>query len=246
MKRSERHHLKENELAAFVQRSRDVLTERRGQIVGGLVALVIVLAAILGYMTWRGRAEARAAVLLTDASTVLDAQVAAPPPATPGQPAAKPPAGTYSSEQAKLEAALPKLAAVYTQYPSTDSGLAARYYAANALAALGRRAEAESRYREVADADQGGLYGEMARMGLADLLAGAGQHDRAITIYKELSADPKAGLPVDGVLMQLGRVYTQAGRRSEAQQTYTRIVKEFPESLYAPEAKKALENLAGS
>jgi tetratricopeptide (TPR) repeat protein len=182
--------------------------------------------------------------LLTQANTVLEAQVTTPAPPTPGQPAPKPPAGTYPSEQAKLEAALPKLAQVYTRYPSSESGIAARYYAANALAALGRRQEAESRYQEVID--KGGVYAQMARLGLAELLASSGQHDRAIAIYKELSAEPKGDMPVDGVLMQLGRTYAQAGRRSEAQQTYTRIVQEFPESLYAPEAKKELETLKKS
>jgi TolA-binding protein len=133
---------------------------------------------------------------------------------------------------------------VYTRYPSTDTGLAARYYAANALASLGRRAEAESRYQEVID--RGGLYAQMARLGLAELLANAGQHDRAITIYKELTAEPKGDVPVDGVLMQLGRTYARAGRRAEAQQTYTRIVQEFPESLYASDARKELEALKKS
>jgi tetratricopeptide (TPR) repeat protein len=244
VKRSERHHLKENELVAFVDRSREVLAQRRREIVAVIVAVVVVLVAVMGYIAWRNNTEGKAAALLTDAEAVLEAQVTTPAPAAAGQPAPKPPAGTYPSEQAKLEAALPKLAAVYTKYPSTDSGIAARYYAANALAAVGRRSEAEARYQEVIA--KGGVYAEMARLGLANVLANAGQHDRAITIYKEITAEPKADVPVDGVLMQLGRAYARAGRRSEAQQTYTRIVQEFPESLYAADARKELEALKKS
>jgi TolA-binding protein len=244
MKRSERRHLKENELVAFVDRSREVLTERRREIVALATLVVVVLAGVIGYFTWRNTTEGKAAALLTDAEAVMEAQVTTPAPPTPGQPAPKPPAGTYPSEQAKLEASLPKLSAVYTKYPSTDSGIAARYYAANALAALGRRSEAEARYQEVID--KGGVYAQMARLGLAELLANAGQHDRAIAIYKDLTTEPKGDMPVDGVLMQLGRTYARAGRRSEAQQTYTRIVQEFPESLYAADAKKELEALKKS
>lgn len=244
MKRSERHHLKENELVAFVDRSREVLTTRRREIVALLSVVVLLLVGVAGYFAWRNNTEGKAAALLTNAEAVLEAQVTTPAPPTPGQPAPKPPAGTYPSEQAKQEAALPKLAEVYTRYPSTDSGVAARYFAANALAALGRRAEAENRYQEVIG--KGGVYGEMARLGLADLLANSGQHDRAITIYKELAAEPKGDMPLDGVLMQLGRTYALAGRRSEAQQTYTRLVQEFPESLYSADAKKELDALKKS
>lgn len=244
MKRSERHHLKENELAAFVDRARGVATDRRGQIVGVLVLALVAVAAVLGYMTWRNRNESKAATLLTDALTVLEAQVTTPAPAAPGQTAPTPPTGTYQSVQAKLEAALPKLTAVYTQYPSAESAVAARYHAANALAVLGRRADAETQYKEVAD--EGGFYGQMARLGLADLFADAGQHDQAIAIYKELSGDPGAAIPVDGVLMQLGRVYAKAGRRSEAQQTYTRIVQDFPDSLYVTDARRQIETLKKS
>jgi tetratricopeptide (TPR) repeat protein len=244
VKRSERHHLKENELVAFVDRTRDVVTARRREIMLAATAILLLAVAAGGYFAWRAQTESRASALLADAMTTLEAQVVTPAPPVAGQPAPKPPAGTYPSEQAKLEAALPKLAAVYTQYPSTDAGRAARYFAANALATLGRRADAQARYQELVD--QGGIYAEMARLGLADLLADSGQHDRAIAIYKELSADPNAGLPLDGVLMQLGRVYAKAGRRSEAQQTYSRIVQEFPESLYAADARRELEVLKKS
>lgn len=244
MKRSERHHLKENELVAFVDRSREVLATRRRELLTLATVAVVAAAGLIGYFAWRSSTEDKAAALLADADAVLEAQVVTPAPPTPGQTAPKPPAGTYPNEQAKLQAALPKLEAVYTRYPSTASGIAARYYAANALAALGRRADAEKRYQEVID--KGGVYGQMARLGLADLFAAGGQHDRAITIYKELSADPKGDTPLDGVLMQLGRTYAAAGRRSEAQQTFSRIVQEFPESLYAADARRELEALKKS
>jgi hypothetical protein len=244
MKRSERHHLKENELVRFVDRTRDVVTERRREIMLATAALVVIAIAAAAYFAWQTRAESNASALLADAMTTLEAQVLPPAPPAPGETAPKPPAGTYPTDQSRLEAALPKLSAVYTQYPSTDSALTARYYEANALATLGRRDEARAKYQELVDG--GGIYGRMARLGLADLLASAGQHDQAIAIYKELSTDPEATLPVDGVLMHLGRVYQKAGRNAEAQQTYTRIVQEFPESLYAADARRELDALKKS
>lgn len=244
MKRSERHHLKENTLAVFAERATTVVTDRGRELLIGVLAVVLLAAAVAGYFWWRGRAEGRASTLLADAMTVLEAQVTPPATPTPGQNAPTPPPGTYTSERAKLEAALPKLTTVYTEHPSTDSAVAARYHAANALAALGRRAEAQTQYQEVID--EGGIYASMARLGLANLLAGAAEHDRAIAIYKELSAEPGGNVPVDGVLMQLARTYEKAGRRSEAQQTFSRIVQEYPDSLYAAEARRQLETLKPS
>jgi outer membrane protein assembly factor BamD (BamD/ComL family) len=50
-------------------------------------------------------------------------------------------------------------------------------------------------------------------------------------------------LPIDGILMQLGRTYREAGKRADAQQTFNRIVQEFPESPFNQEAKRELDTL---
>jgi outer membrane protein assembly factor BamD (BamD/ComL family) len=38
-------------------------------------------------------------------------------------------------------------------------------------------------------------------------------------------------------------VYLDAGKRTEAQQTFNRLVEEFPESPYSGDARKALDDL---
>ncbi|MGH9314274.1 MAG: tetratricopeptide repeat protein [Vicinamibacterales bacterium] len=244
MKRSERHHLKENPLAHTLARASDVMTTRGREIGYAIVGILVLAAVIGGYVIWRGRIEASAGALLAAALTIAEAPVA--PPATPPQPGATPqapPPGSYPTEQAKLEAAVPKFLDVAARYPSTDAGLTARYHAACALAELGRSAEAQTRYQEVIDRDGNGIYGQMARLGLANLEVAGGQFDRAITIYKELTADRETRLPVDGILMQLGHAYARAGKTADAKQTFTRIVDEFPQSLYAPQAKQELAKL---
>jgi TolA-binding protein len=244
MKRAERHHLKENELAHTIARASDVVATRGREITFAIVGLLLVAAAVAGYFVWRGRTEASAGALLAQALTIAEAPVA--PPATPPQPGATPPAapaGSYPTEQAKLEAAVPKFLDVAARYPSTDAGLTARYHAACALATLGRSAEAQARYQEVVDRDRSGIYGQMARLGLANLEVSGGQYDRAITIYKELTADRETRLPMDGLLMQLGQAYARAGKTADAKQTFTRVLDEFPESLYAQQAKQELSKL---
>lgn len=244
MKRTERHHLKENELAHTLGRVNDALTTSGRTIGFAIVGLLVVAAVIGGYFIWRGRTEAAAGALLAEALTIAEAPVA--PPAPPPQPGATPPApppNSYPTEQAKLEAALPKFLDVVGRYPSTDAGLAARYQAACILAELGRAAEAQGKYQEVIDRDSRGIYGQMARLGLANLEVAGGQFDRAITIYKELTADRETRLPMDGILMELGHAYARAGKTSDAKQTFTRVIDEFPQSLYAPQAKQELSKL---
>jgi hypothetical protein len=244
MKRSERHHLKENELAHTIARAGDALSTRSREITYAIVALIVVAIAIGGYFLWRNRNEAAAGALLAEALTIAEAPVT--PPAPPPQPGVEPPTpqpGSYPTEQAKLEAALPKFQDVAARYPSTKAALTARYQAACALAELGRSADAQTRYQEVIDRDGTGIYGQMARLGLANLEVAGGQFDRAITIYKELTADRETRLPLDGILMQLGHAYARAGKTSDAKQTFTRVVDEFPQSLYASQAKQELAKL---
>ena len=78
-------------------------------------------------------------------------------------------------------------------------------------------------------------------MGLAGVLVSQGKYDDAIKIYQEVSTDTKSQLPVDGVLMQLGRAYMKAGKKNEAAHAFTRVVEEFPQSLYAADARREME-----
>jgi len=83
----------------------------------------------------------------------------------------------------------------------------------------------------------------MARLGLAEAQVRAGQYDPAINTFKELAQRKDGPLPVDGILMQLGRTYLEAGKRADAQQTFNRLVEEYPESPYTGEARKAIDTL---
>jgi tetratricopeptide (TPR) repeat protein len=248
MKRSERHHLKENELAATVARLRAAADRRRKPITVALAAAVVAALALGGYTLWRARANSLAAEGLAEALLVLEAPVVPPAPAppadgeTPVPSRLPPPPGSYPSEEAKLDEAIPKLMAVADAYPRTPAGIAARYHAAASLARLGRTDEAEQRYREVIERETQ-LYGSMARLGLAEVLARAGNYDAAIETWQEITERPHADLPVDGALMQLGRTYARAGRPADAVEAFNRIVQEFPDSVYAQPAREEMNVL---
>jgi tetratricopeptide (TPR) repeat protein len=154
--------------------------------------------------------------------------------------------GTFSTEEAKLNAALPKLQAAAEEYPDTDAGIQARYHMAGALAALGRHEEAIAAFDEVANRAGGDtLYGRMARLGKADAQARAGQLDAAIESWKTMAAEEADELPADAILMDLARAYVRQGNTEEARKAFTEIVDNHAQSPYATEARSELENLAG-
>ena len=241
MKSKERHKLKENEFARTVAHASDLLQTRGRDMVTLTVVIVVALVLAGGFAWWRQSRNAKANALLASALSVEEAPVIAPTAPAPGSPIPVQQAGTYATEQAKLEAALPALMKAADAYPNSDAGITARYHAAGILASLGRYPEAEQRYQEVVDKAGNRVYGRTAKLGLADVQVLQGKYDNAIKIYQEAATDSKSQLPLDGVLMQLGRAYLKAGKKTEAAHAFTRVVEEFPQSAYAADARREME-----
>jgi tetratricopeptide (TPR) repeat protein len=237
MKRVERHHLKENELQNLARVAREAYEGRRRETTMFVGIAVVVGAVAIGYIAWRERVQSKAHALLAEAIVVLDAPISPPPaPGTPQQ------GLRFATERERAQSALTKLKTAADSYPSTDAGLYARYQEGATWMALGNPSQAASTYQQVIDRDSG-IYGQMARLGLAEAQVRGGQYDQAIKAFQDLSQRKDGPLPVDGILMQLGRAYLDAGKRTEAQQTFNRLVEEFPDSPYNGDAKRELETL---
>ncbi len=182
-----------------------------------------MLVAGIGYWAWTTRSENRAQALLGDAIVIMQSPVEEP------KPGAKPGVTGYPTVQARAEAALAKFAEVYNAYPSTDAGIASRYYAASALAMLGRHAEAAARFQETVDrAGANSFYGRMARLGVVETNAQAKKYDEAITAAQALVNNTSDDtIPRDALLMELGRVQArgrQEGRsQADARQGHCRV-----------------------
>lgn len=246
MKRSERHRLKENEVALSVARAREQFEEHKRSILTTAIIVAILVIGVGGFLWRRHYVDTQSRALLVDAMSVEQAQVVPPtPPPAPGQPATAantpppPPPGSFPTEEAKLAAALPKFTAAADAYPSSPAGIAARYHAAACLVGLGRTKEAIDQYKQVVERAGSGIYGDMGRLGLAEAEMQAQQYDAAINDYRELAT--RTNLPTDAILMQMGRAYAAAGRKPQAQQTFQRILDEFPQSAYAQTAKRELD-----
>jgi TolA-binding protein len=238
MKTKERHHLKENELGKLARQARETVETRRSETTAIAVVVVVVAELAFGYFGWRQHVQTKAHGLLAEAMAVQDARVG-PPPA-PGTPSA----GLYfPTERERSQAALTKFKIAADAYPSTDAGIYARYQEGATSLALGTTPGAIAAYQQVIKESGDGFYGQMGRLGLAEAQARAGQYDTAINTFKELAQRKDGPLPVDGILMQLGRTYLEAGKRSDAQQTFNRLVEEYPESPFTGDARREIETL---
>jgi TolA-binding protein len=211
-----------------------------------LLTAIVVAAVVLvgGFFLYRSNRNEKANTLLATALAVAEAQVVTPPPPAPGSPPPVQPPGTFRTDRERLDAAVPKLQQAADAFPNTEAGITARYRLAASLAELGRFAEAEQRFNEVIQkTSKSNIYHDTARLGLGEAQLAAGRTDAAITTFRELSADSNSKLPVDGVLMQLGRAALSAGKKDEATRAFTRVVDEFPQSLYISDAKEQLAQM---
>src|SRR6059058_1710857 len=156
MKRTERQHLKENELQTFARQAREAL-----------IAIIVAVGAVaIAFIAWREHVNAKAHALLADAMAVQDARVG-PPPA-PGTPSG----GLYfPTERERAQAALTKFKIAADAYPSTDAGIYARYQEAATSLALGSTPGAIAAYQAVIKESGDNFYGQMARLGLAEAQA---------------------------------------------------------------------------
>lgn len=248
MKRQERHHLKENELIHTIEATRDFVETRRREIGLAIVGVIAVAALIVGIVIYRQQSQSSGVELLAEAMVALNARVvpAGAQPSGDDIPASASlgAVGSFPTEEAKLNAALPKLQAAADAYPDSDAGVTARYHLASAYAALGRHEDAIKQFDEVARrAGSDSLYGRMARLGRADAQVRSGQLDPAIAAWKEMAAATDGQFPVDAILMELARAYVQKGDKEEARKAFNQLIDQHPESPYTPEARTELENL---
>lgn len=246
MKTTERQHLRDNELAIALGQAQGWAGSNSGTLLATVIAIVVVGGGVLGYLVWRNNVDTKARTLLAEAMVIEEARVM--PPAPPAGTTNDPNAiggqlpGTYPTEKAKLEAALPKLQAAADAYPTHEAGITARFGLAKALVSLGRFDEAVKQYDQVI-ASGSGLFAKGARLGKAEAQLRAAQFDPAIATLKQIVDSKDAQLPPEAMLMELARAYKLAGKTEDARKTFNQIVEQHSDSPYAGEARTELEKL---
>jgi FimV-like protein len=246
MKTTERHRLKDNELAIALEQAQSWASGNSRTLLMVVGAIVVVGGGVLAYTAWTGSTDNRARAMLAEAMVIEEARVMPPgPPAgTTNDPNAiggqQP--GTYPTMQAKLEAAVPKFQAAADAFPTTDSGLTARYHLARALVSLGRFDDAITHYDRVI-AGGNALLARGARLGKAEAQLRAAQYEPAIAGFKQLIDLNDPAMPAEALLMELARAYRTAGKTDDARKTLNEIIEKHSGSPSAQDARTELEKL---
>src|SRR4051812_29623436 len=118
MKRTERRHLKENELGVLARQARELVEQKRRSMGTVIAAAVIIGAAGLGWIAWRDHTRSLAHTMLAEAQSVAETRVGAP--IAPGTPGAGP---SFPTETERLKAAVTKFKAAADAYPASDAGI---------------------------------------------------------------------------------------------------------------------------
>src|SRR5262245_13838119 len=122
MKRTERRHLKQNDLGALTRQVQGTLEEHRSEATWIVAVLVIIGVAAFGFWAWNQRVESRVHALLADALVVQEARIGPPAAATGGGSGL-----TFPTERERAQAVVTKFKAAADAYPKTEAGLFARY-----------------------------------------------------------------------------------------------------------------------
>ena len=204
--------LREDQLQTVYAHSSVFFDKYRTQVIGGAIAVVVLLAGVIGYNTWRSSQAAEAQQLL---GAILN-----------------------EYQQGNYDAALdgtdttPGLLEIADQYGSLPSGRQATFLAADALFQLGRMEEAMEMFK----AYKGdGLLKASALAGQGAILEPE-KPAEAAAMYESAAKEDPTEASAPGYLLDAARAYAAAGEAEKAQSVLQRVIDEFDE---APEAMTA-------
>jgi hypothetical protein len=240
LKKELKRQIREDEFKSGIEHSVEWVKTHIEQVRVALIVGVVAGGLLLGLSTFRSQrarsSEAAFAAALETFNTPIETELA--------EGADRPAGPVFGNAEEKFKRAAAGFDGVARQWPSLPAGRQARYYAALCRIELGDFDNARTALVDLsARRDESPLEATLARMSLADLDQRSGQVDKAVDAYRQMADDSALPLPRDYALMRLASTLDGARRAQEAGASYRRLVEEFPQSVYAPEARRRMEQL---
>jgi predicted negative regulator of RcsB-dependent stress response len=234
-----KHDVREDAFRHGVEASYDYVRGHQRTLLLSAVAVVALIAAIAGFITWRHRREAAADELLGQAIRAYDAPVVA----TGAKPTDEdvPSFPDEASRQAKARELFEKL---QKSYSGTGGAAIADVYLGRIQMQQQDVAGARKRWEEFVDEHPDHMLAAGVRVSLIDLDRRSGKGQEIVDrLRADLEKDDKP-LPEDVLLFELGTTLEQLGRRDEARAAYQRVADEYPDSPWQSKAMQKVRELS--
>jgi tetratricopeptide (TPR) repeat protein len=238
VKRTERHHLKQDELVSSIGQATHWFQQHRTNVVNALLVALGAGLLLGGIYIYRTRKSDEARALLAEALKQYHGDVGS----DTGDTEAPSSGPKFATAEEKYRTALESLEKVANEFGSYDSGRQARYYVGLCQAELKDFEGAEGSLQKLRSGNRDLLY-YLASKALASVATERGNHTVAAEIYRPLVEDAQNPLPKDYLLFELAKAEERAGNLEQARQYYDRMVAEHPESQLRGDAMSRRELL---
>lgn len=232
MDRQHRHDLKHDrfvdEVGALSSRARE--NQRLLLTIAGAVVGIALLA--FGIHFYRSNRETKAQEKLAAAIETAESNVGTAPSA-PGEPAPK-----FKTEQERDAAAEKEFKTLREDYSGTDAADVAGLYLARFAASRGDAKTARTLLEAFVDDQEGHILAGTAQYSLYQLRIESGDAAQVVVELNAELARSEPALPADSLLALLASAYDQQGNAAKAEETYRRIVSDFPDSPFAQDARR--------
>jgi TolA-binding protein len=241
MKKEERHQIKRDGLVTAVDRAEFYFEHHVRRVVLIVLAAGLLVVAGFGLRGWLSARGAKASFAMSEIIQTFRAPVASSPEALQQiQPGSKSFATSEERDRKVIELADGVL---------TGSGMGAAtptalYYKALALEGLVQRDEATRALERLLKAYPHVFLAAMARYKLAQIKESEKNPSEALVHFQALYDDAKVAFPKEEALMGIARCQESLGRKDEARETYRKIVSDYPDSDYQPEARRKVDELS--
>ena len=232
MRTETRHQLKQDKFAETVGHQYSWAVEHRSTLTYGGIAIAIILALVLGGKAYYSQRNVKANGALAKAMETYNA------PLRPAGMPAQQDFISFASSDERARAAHAEMEKVANEYPHTNGGAMARYFAGITANDMGDAATAEKELKEAVDAGDKDLSA-LAKLALAALYVQKGRDNEAIEIYKFLADHPTNSVGKFTAQLKLAEVY-KAKQPVEATKLYEQIKKDDPTGAAGQLATQAL------
>ncbi|MGH9398879.1 MAG: tetratricopeptide repeat protein [Thermoanaerobaculia bacterium] len=220
--------MKRNDLADSVRHGVDYVSHHRRGVTESIAAGAALAVLVGGFFFFRAWRESQAGAALSAGLEALEVPLAS-------DPAAKGAPRTFATEAQREKEAKDHLEKAAAMGGTSSGRAAALVLAARAAAPAGDAFARGARERrsEIAAAGE---------IGAARLLAAQGKVPEAIDRLRRAIDSSRTTAPRDALLFALGEICERAGNPAEARAAFQRIVNEFPDSPYRPDARQKVSS----